>query len=428
MALVDLVAEWSEAADLRGLDANELAAVVAGLCRLQEHSEGAAVRCADRSRQLEANGCGPPAEEAAAGQGRTRSLRGRDVVRASEVSEAFPALGSVIRSGRARRESIDAVVRLWRRLTPDEQQSFVDNYDDELAGLIATTSPDRFHTLVQRRGRAVRADDGHADAEAERAANRLQRTRLHTGRYRYLLEVDPLTDEELVSVVESKAWSTLNRHRDTDARSRPDEESLAEALLDLVRAGAADDRRGLPRSALISIIVDQATLRRNGAEEDVVCETEGGTAVPLGILARFACDAVTESYHLDGSGRPFDLGRRRRTASPQQRRAIRIHYGCCPLSGTPLVDCEIHHLNGWEGGGPSDYDNLVPLSRRWHHLVHDQGWTIVRTADGGLRVARPDGTHYRTIPAPTPITRRGVAPEAGSTSESSGDLQERDAA
>jgi hypothetical protein len=77
----------------------------------------------------------------------------------------------------------------------------------------------------------------------------------------------------------------------------------------------------------------------------------------------------------------------------------------CPLSGTPFADCEIHHLDFWEEGGGTDYDNLILLSRRWHHLIHDQGWRIQRTADRSLVVTRPDGTLHRVVPPPTPITR-----------------------
>ncbi|MCP5024915.1 MAG: hypothetical protein GY929_01400, partial [Actinomycetia bacterium] len=60
----------------------------------------------------------------------------------------------------------------------------------------------------------------------------------------------------------------------------------------------------------------------------------------------------------------------------------------------------------WTEDGQTNLEDLLPLSNNWHHRVHEGGWTIKMAADRQLELYRPDGTHDRTVPPPTPITRR----------------------
>jgi 5-methylcytosine-specific restriction protein A len=43
--------------------------------------------------------------------------------------------------------------------------------------------------------------------------------------------------------------------------------------------------------------------------------------------------------------------------------------------------CEIHHIEEWEHGGPTELNNLVMLCRVHHRLIHHSGW-VVRIRDG----------------------------------------------
>ncbi len=49
---------------------------------------------------------------------------------------------------------------------------------------------------------------------------------------------------------------------------------------------------------------------------------------------------------------------------------------------------------------------LVPISRRWHHLIHDDGWTLEMDPDRTLHLSQPDGTLFKTIAPPTPINQK----------------------
>jgi hypothetical protein len=51
--------------------------------------------------------------------------------------------------------------------------------------------------------------------------------------------------------------------------------------------------------------------------------------------------------------------------------------------------------------GLTNIDNLVPLCRRHHHLVHEGGWKLHLDADRTLTVTQPDG--HTTIHGPPKI-------------------------
>jgi hypothetical protein len=84
-------------------------------------------------------------------------------------------------------------------------------------------------------------------------------------------------------------------------------------------------------------------------------------------------------------------------------------YGACAISGASWSQVEIHHVRFHDDGGETTIDNLIPISRRWHHLIHDQGWMLEMEADRTLRLCRPDGSLHRVIAPPTPVVHRRVA-------------------
>ena len=81
---------------------------------------------------------------------------------------------------------------------------------------------------------------------------------------------------------------------------------------------------------------------------------------------------------LNGDGIPIDVGRSKRLATATQRRALEtIHTTCAiPECDTPYHHCQIHHIDYWENGGPTNLDNMVPLCTRHHHLAHEGRWTL----------------------------------------------------
>ncbi|MFV1991815.1 MAG: HNH endonuclease [Acidimicrobiales bacterium] len=118
-----------------------------------------------------------------------------------------------------------------------------------------------------------------------------------------------------------------------------------------------------------------------------------GTAetIPVEQIRRIACELGIYPAVLGARGEVLDLGRRVRLASSAQKRALKATYGGCGVDGCDSCFdfCDIHHIWEWLNGGPTDLANLVPLCSHHHHLVHDQGWTIVRSSDGIIILKPP---------------------------------------
>lgn len=100
-------------------------------------------------------------------------------------------------------------------------------------------------------------------------------------------------------------------------------------------------------------------------------------------IRRIACDADLIPAVLGGDGEILDLGRARRLFTRAQRKAIAARDGGCaaPGCGIPAAWCEVHHIDHWEHGGPTDVDNGVLLCSHHHHAVH-AGWWRIDVDDG----------------------------------------------
>jgi hypothetical protein len=172
-------------------------------------------------------------------------------------------------------------------------------------------------------------------------------------------------------------------------------ERRARALLELVEKGfaASDPQR---RQAGATVIIDERTLGGIDAGPDAVHETVYGSVVPLQLLNMWLCDSYVSRLIMSAEGVPLDMGREVRTATREQRRALRARDGGCAVPG---CDCtanwaDAHHIEWWQRGGATDLVNLVNLCRHHHRRVH-AGELVVRMIDGLPRFFLPDGTELR---------------------------------
>ena len=80
----------------------------------------------------------------------------------------------------------------------------------------------------------------------------------------------------------------------------------------------------------------------------------------------------------DGRSVPIDVGRSKRLATANQRRALEAIYLHCAIPDCEVIfdHCNIHHIEYWENGGPTDLNNMVPLCSQHHHAAHEGGWKI----------------------------------------------------
>ena len=129
---------------------------------------------------------------------------------------------------------------------------------------------------------------------------------------------------------------------------------------------------------------------------------------PAGIVLRreaarwLACDAGLQTVLEDNNGDPLHLGHRTSAITPHLRRAVHARYRTCTWPGCTSTVVQLHHRHHRSVGGHDDLENLVPLCRFHHGVVHRRGITVARDACGELRFWRPDGSEVSAAADPQP--------------------------
>ena len=129
---------------------------------------------------------------------------------------------------------------------------------------------------------------------------------------------------------------------------------------------------------------------------------------PAGVVLRreaarwLACDAGLQTVLEDNNGDPLHLGRRSSTITPHLRRAVHARYRTCTWPGCTSTVVQLHHRHHRSVGGHDDLENLVPLCRFHHGVVHRRGITVGRDDQGELRFWRPDGSEVSATVDPQP--------------------------
>ncbi len=88
----------------------------------------------------------------------------------------------------------------------------------------------------------------------------------------------------------------------------------------------------------------------------------------------------------------LNVGRTRRHANRQQRRAILARQGgVCAAPGCNNTHLEIHHITWWSRGGRTDLDDMVGLCVRCHHLVHRELLNVTAEGNGQVTFSTKSG-------------------------------------
>ena len=253
-----------------------------------------------------------------------------------------------------------------------------------------------FEREVRNLGRILSRDDGVsqlARLKQQRCVRRwVDRV---TGMCHTHLQLDPETDAHVSAALDAALAAARARHQADDVDF---DQLKADALVGLI-TGARSTHQRTPE---LSVLVDVDTLR-HGRHDHSVCETGDGHPLPVETVRRHACHADLMPIVIDGDGVTLDVGRSRRLATRNQRRALRAMYRTCghPACQVRFEDCRIHHVTPWEHLGPTNVDNLLPLCERHHHHVHDGGWTLTMKPDRTITLRRPDGTLHHEGPTTT---------------------------
>ncbi len=414
--------ERLEATDVAALDAGGVSARLRDVARLKGCIAGLEAELARRANQLSDAGAGLPADELL---GRSQPMSRREAQRASRRADMLgevPALSRQLGAGRIGAEHADALASAASKLD-DGDRALLFALDAELATHAASSTPEQFRRHIDRVVDQLAADHGLERAERQRRSATLAKgINLDTGMYWLRAELDPESGVRVFTALDAELAALVTADRPTDAAGRraPDpgtapsrrrDQLAAQALVGLITSAHRSQR---PGRAEMLMLVDYETIV-DDLHEHSICEYVDGTPLPAATARRLACDADIYPVVLGADSVVLEMGRSRRLATPDQRRALRSMYRSCGVGDceVPFDRCEIHHLDNWaQHHGHTDLDRLIPACTRHHHLAHEGGWQLeLDPTTRELTVRLPGGTVVsRTRPSLAPANRFNQAP------------------
>ena len=399
--VVALVTELA-AADPATCDRTGLADLVATSQQVRGWLDALDVRIAlAASRLAEQGECEAPSSLLTGG-GRRAAKDAEQATRRGAVCDLLPEVHDALAAGTVSAGHADALAGVVKDL--DERgRSDLKELESTLVDSAKTSTVEQFSREVRKLGQILSRDDGvcrHEHLRRQRCVRRwVDRV---TGLCHTDLVLDPLTD----AAVANALGAAVAAEQANGADDRTLDQVKADALVGLI-TGA----RGSRNAPEVSVLIDLDTLR-DGLHDRSVCETSTGQEVPVATIRRLCCDADIVPVVLDGDGVALDVGRAKRVATREQRRALRAMHRTCAHPGCTVGfdDCDIHHVNPWTPTGLTDLDNLLPLCSRHHHLVHEGGWTLTLRPDRTTVWCRPDGSiHYDG--STVDVAPTGIAPD-----------------
>jgi len=321
--------------------------------------------------------------------GRRSRRDGQTAARRGEVCALLPVLHEALAAGTVSAGHADAVARVAAELD-DTGRAKLQEVEGAVVASAEGSTVEEFSRKMGELGRALSGDDGLSRQEWRRRQRCVKRwVDRETGLCHTHLTLDPETDERVARALGAAvAAEQAAAPRDDD---RSFDELRADALVGLI-TGARRVGRRVPQ---VVMLIDGQTLG-GGVHERTVCETGAGQPVPPETVRRVACDADVVPVVVDSHGVVLDMGRTRRTATAEQRTALRVMYRTCahPECVVGFDACDIHHVTPWHPVGLTDLDNLLPLCTVHHHQVHEGGWSLTLHPDRTIELHRPDGTVY----------------------------------
>jgi hypothetical protein len=322
----------------------------------------------------------------------------REYVRVARRLVELPEVRAAFASGALSYSKVRAITRV---ATASTEKELV-----ELAMVLSAANLERTVRTLER-ALAERTDEEMARVEAQRGADHW---RDDHGVNTLLLR---MADEEMAAV-----WSVVSYVRDLDFAAAKAELADPEAKISTRRG------HGLP---LLDSLLGALELGMQRAVEgefelaeryQVIVHYEGEPTVDgsgyvtLGngirlhpkTASQLGCDAGIQLAHSCEDG-GMHLGRKIRTFTRNQRRAIAFRYPVCGFPGCEVraVRCQFHHVVPWENGGLTDIENGVPLCRHHHRAVHQGGWRMFKEGGGTIVVIAPDGRRLRGDPPVTTV-------------------------
>jgi hypothetical protein len=332
--------------------------------------------------------------------GGVSAAEGRRKERRSKAIDDAPSFGDALESGRIGAEHVDVLANVTATVA-DEVKAELLAAEAALLDAAVSKTPEQFARTCRDRIRRIERDQGISRNRQQRRETFVSRklnaaTGMIEGRYAF----HPELGNQIFNAIDKEVAAMIAegvRAGDPEFVGRTVDRNrlAAEAIGRLLAAGHARIR---PLEADISMLIDAEVAATGRLHDGCVCETADGLPVPPETIRRLICYGRITPVILGQDGVPINVGRTLRHANRAQRRSLRAIYRTCAFDGCDMAfdRCEIHHVDRFELGGPTDLSNLLPLCSRHHHLVHEGGWRLRLTPDRTLTITCPDGSAHAT--------------------------------
>jgi hypothetical protein len=317
----------------------------------------------------------------------------RKVMSRTETIGSVPVFGEALAEGNVTSAHVDALSNGLKIL--GEQSEKLIERAPELLVTAQTMTADEFTKFVRRTAQTLADDGGVSRFEKQRRQTFLRHWVDADGMTNLFGKFDPERGSIVSSLLDAGVEAMFHSGDgevpiECDASVEPNDHRRALALVamlqgrpdgltDIALGGSSCDR---PARAEIVVHIDYELLaggageRQLGAES--TCRTLNGSELTVETIRRLACEAEIIPLVLDGKSVPLDVGKSKRLATAYQRRALAAVHETCAIDGCSVKfsHCEPHHIDYWENGGATDFNNLVPLCSRHHHAAHEGGWKL----------------------------------------------------
>jgi hypothetical protein len=285
-----------------------------------------------------------------------------------EKLEQLPETAAAFAAGEISRQHVTAIADAC---TP-ERIDALREVEFELVSLARQAKPKAVRAVVRRLADSLDGDDGASEDEAQLARRRLHASVSIGGMVVTDGQFDPEGGEIYLTAL--KAEMEADRQKN-DARTPA--MRRADALINICKrsldSGEIKGTGGVRPH--VTIVADAAELERRGGA-DIVEQVRADAAhvgrLSTATLRRITCDCGISRVITDGPSVVLDVGRTTRTIPAALRRALLVRDRHCQGKGCdrPGAWCDVHHIQHWVDGGPTNLENTKLLCRRCHIDEH----------------------------------------------------------
>jgi len=323
-------------------------------------------------------------------------LAPRSTLTGEPLPAVLPATAQAWHAGVLDGEHLRVIQKFCRELPADIAPDVVADSEAFLAGYAAQLRPDQLDKLAVQLAMRVNPDGKFSDEDRARQRGFTWSPAQHpdgmsTGKLVATPEQRAMIDALLAKFAAPGMCNPADQSPVTDDEATPeaaerDTRSHAQrqhdALAAIFRAALGDPKLGQHNGLPVTVIAT-ATIGDLQAQTGHAV-TASGTYLPIRDLIRMAAPAYHYLTIFDGvTGRALWLGRTKRIASADQRIVLHARDRGCTHPGCDMPGylCEVHHVNEWAQGGPTDIDNLT-FACGQHHKLLDKGWQTKKLPNG----------------------------------------------